>query len=111
MKRITATVILLTAISAPALAETPTQRELHSWDYVQQVATSSQAPAEAPAVEQRHEQHQYYHHEAGHEGKKHHGKHHEGKKHHGGKKHHHHHHHADKTESKGTDKPAEQPKQ
>src|SRR5436309_3180368 len=98
MKRITTTLLFLTALSAtPAMAETVTERNLHSWGYVQQVGNPP--AAEAPVME-RHEPHAYYHHEASHhEGKHHEGKHHgEGKHHHGkhhgeGKKAHHHHHH------------------
>jgi len=103
MKRMTATVLFLTAISAPALAVSPAQRDMHSWDYVQQTANSALAPAEAPMAE-HHEQRPYYHHEAGHKGKHHHGKQH----HHDGKKHH----HAKKDAPKAADKPAqEEPKQ
>lgn len=106
MKRI-ATLLLFTALSTPALAETQVDRNMHSWDYVQSVANPP-APAEAPAVE-HHEQRPYYHHEGAHEGKegKHHGKHHH-HHHDGAKKHagHHHHHHkkADKEAPKSETK-------
>ena len=86
MKRITATLLVISALSTPALAETPTQRNMHSWDYVQSVANPP-APSEAPM--ERHESHPYYHHEPKHMEGKHHMKKHEkhmGKKHHG--KHH-----------------------
>lgn len=107
MKRITATLFVftaLTALSTAAMAETPTQRNLHSWDYVQQVAYPP-AAAEAPASE-HHEARPYYHHEEK-GGKHHHKHHHDGKK--AGHAHHHHHH---KAKDEGKDAPAkEQPKQ
>jgi len=124
MKRITASLLFLTALSAPGLvsAETPVERQMHSWDYVQSVANPP-APQEAPAME-RHEQRPYYHHEAeSHHGKHHHGegkhhhgegKHHHGKHHHGEGKHHagHHGHHHKGAENKDTSAPAkDQPKQ
>lgn len=109
MKRIIATAIFITAVSAPAFAESPVDRQMHSWDYVQQVgAAATQPQPEAPVME-RHEQHEYTHHEGkSHEGK---GKHHHGKHHHehaASKPHHHHHHHKDE---KAKEAPKEQPKQ
>ena len=105
MKRITAALLFFTALSAPALAETPVQRNLHSWDYVQQVAYPPAANQEAaPAVEHR-EPHAYYHHEPKHTEGKHHHKHHDGKS----MKHAHHHHH--KKAVDGKEKVKEQPKQ
>lgn len=99
MKRITATLLVFSALTAPALAETPTDRDMHSWGYVQQVANPP-VQAEAPVAE-HHEGH-YYHHEAE-SGK---GAHHHGKHHHDGAKHegkhagHHHHHHHKKDAAK-----------
>ncbi len=106
MKRITTTLLFLTALSTPAMAESPVERSYHSWDYVQQVANPP-TQAEAPVTEQHHESRPMYHHEPSHHEGKHHHKHHAGKAHHGK---HHHHHHKDKGDA-GKDKPKDQPKQ
>lgn len=87
MNKLTATVLLLTALSAPALAESPAQRQLHSWDYVQQVSNPAAATT-APVVE--HPQHSYMHHDKAAKGKGK-GKHAHKKHAEGAKKPHHHH--------------------
>ncbi len=94
MKRILASLIVITAFCAPAFAETPGEKEMHSFGYVTNVSTPH---ATEPAYGEDHyrnsmdgHRHQGWEHHKGHH---HHGKHADkGKHEHHGHGHHHHHH-------------------
>ena len=91
MKKLVATFVVCVALAAPAIASTPAERDMNTFDHLQSLQTPRHE--EMPETwRSGEEKHTYAHHHKGH--------HHKGGKaaHHAakdGKHHHHHHHHKD----------------